>query len=158
MNMNNAHNATMAPENAPNGDAAARALIALVDEFIAVVQEENAMLARGLPASLSSVAQRKAELADAFDLWVKAAVSRSFRLDTASEPVRKLFPERLKVFQRTMNENIAHLEAAMEASRRRIDAVMSAIRGEMVDAAPYGANGKTYQVACHTAIRSGLSI
>lgn len=158
MTMKNAQNITMSPAIAPNGDAAARALVALVDEFIAVVQEENVMLARGLPASLSLVARRKAELAEAFDVWVKAAVSRSFRLEAASEPVRKLFPERLAIFQRTMSANIAHLEAAMEASRRRIDAVMNAIRGEMVEASPYGANGRTYQVASCTAIRSGLSI
>lgn len=158
MIMKNARSITTSPTDALNGDVAARALVALVDEFIAVVQEENAMLARGLPASLSSVAQRKAELADAFDIWVKAAVSRSFRLETASEPVRKLFPERLGVFQQTMNENIARLEAAIEASRRRIDAVMSAIRGEMVEASPYGADGRTYQVANCMATRSGLSI
>ncbi len=146
------------PVPTAEGDAAARQLVALVDEFIAVVREENVMLARGLPASLSSVAKRKAELADAFDVWVKAAVSRSFRLETASEPIRKLFPERLAFFQKTMHENIAHLEAAMEASRRRIDAVMTAIRQEMVEASPYGANGKTYQVANKTAIRSGLCV
>lgn len=156
--MTNQPGALVTSDKTMNGDAAARALVALVDEFIVVVREENAMLAHGLPASLSSVAKRKAELAEAFDAWVKAATTRAFRLETASEPVRKLFPERLAFFQKTMNENIAHLEAAMEASRRRIDAVMTAIRDEMIDAAPYGANGKTYQVRCNTAIRSGTYI
>lgn len=140
------------------GDAAADELVALIDEFIAVVDEENTMLARGLPASLSSVASRKAELAEAFEVWVSAATARTFRIDTASEPVRKRFLERLALFQKTMNDNIAHLEAAMEASRRRIDAVMTAIREGLVEASPYGANGKTYQVSSQTAIRSGTYI
>lgn len=136
-------------------DQAAQALIVLIDEFIAVVREENAMLARGLPAALSSVAGRKAELAGAFEMWVKAATERAFRIDMASDPVRTRFVERLTLFQATMNDNIAHLEAAMEASRRRIEAVMTAIRNEMVEASPYGANGRTYQLASQTAMRSG---
>jgi len=139
-------------------DTAAEALVALIDEFIAVVREENAMLARGLPASLSVVARRKAELAAAFEVWVNAATERTFRIDMASEPVRKRFLDRLSFFQETMNDNIAHLEAAMEASRRRIDAVMAAIREEMIEASPYGANGKTYHVSNHTAVRPGSYI
>jgi hypothetical protein len=139
-------------------DAAAEAVIALIDEFITVVREENAMLARGLPASLSSAAQRKMELAEAFEVWVNAATARAFRIDNASAPLRKRFLERLAFFQETMNANIAHLEAAMEASRRRIDAVMAAIRSEMVDASPYGANGKTYHVSSSNAMRAGTYI
>lgn len=141
-----------------NIDAAAEELVALIDEFIAVVREENAMLARGLPASLSVVAKRKAELAAAFEVWVNAATARTFRIDMATGPVGKRFLDRLALFQETMNDNIAHLEAAMEASRRRIDAVMAAIREEMVDASPYGANGKTYHVSSHTATRPGTYI
>lgn len=139
-------------------DAAAEALLILIDEFIAVVREENAMLARGLPASLSVVAKRKAELAAAFEVWVNAATERTFRIDMASESVRKRFLDRLAFFQETMNDNIGHLEAAMEASRRRIDAVMAAIREEMIDASPYGANGKTYHMSSHTAVRPGTYI
>ncbi len=140
-----------------DSDAAARALLELVDEFIVVVRAENALLERGLPASLSSVAARKMELAEAFDGWVKAAQARAFGFDQASEPVRGTFAERLALFQRLMNENIAYLAAAIEASRRRIDAVMNAIRNEMADASPYGANGKTYNVENRTALRLGLS-
>jgi len=139
-------------------DTAAEALVALIDEFIGVVKEENAMLARGLPASLSVVAKRKAELAAAFEVWANAATARTFRIDMASEPVRKRFLDRLTFFQETMNDNIVHLEAAMEASRRRIDAVMAAIRDEMVEASPYGANGKTYHVRGCTAVRPGTYI
>jgi hypothetical protein len=126
----------------PRIEAAAEKLIGLIDEFIAVVTQENAMLAQGLPASLSSVTKQKHMLADAFELWVKAAQEREFRIDALSEPTRKAFVTRLEAFQHAMSENLARLEAAMEASRRRIDAVMTAIRTEMTNASPYGANGK----------------
>jgi hypothetical protein len=140
------------------GEAAARELAALMEEFIALVREENAMLARGLPASLSSVSERKNELAGAFERWVKAAASRTLRLEAAPSPVRKQFLERLQLFQTTMNENVARLEAAIEASQWRIDAVMSAIRQEMVDATPYGSNGKVRSVANRSATRPGFTI
>jgi hypothetical protein len=41
-----------------------------------------------------------------------------------------------------MDENVTRLRAAIEASRRRIDAVMAAIREQISDNAPYGANGR----------------
>lgn len=41
-----------------------------------------------------------------------------------------------------MDENVTRLRAAIEASQRRIDAVMAAIREQISDNAPYGANGR----------------
>jgi hypothetical protein len=55
-----------------------------------------------------------------------------------------------------MNENVARLEAAIEASRRRIDAVMSAIRQEMTDVSPYRADGKTHAVSNRNSMRSEI--
>jgi hypothetical protein len=140
------------------GEIAAKELAVLMDEFIDVVLEENELLARGLPASLSSVSARKNELAQAFESWVRAAETREFHLETAPERVRKQFLVRLEMFQKAMNENILRLEAAMTASRLRIDAVMSAIRQEMVEISPYGANGKVRGVATRTATRPGSYI
>lgn len=137
------------------GDVTAQALIALIDEFIAVVQEENAMLAVGLPSSFAPVSKRKAELADAFESWVKAAVAREFSANAASPAVRKIFTARLTLFQQVMGENMTRLEAAMEASRRRIDSLMSVIRDEMAGTSSYGANGRTYKVGGMPALRSG---
>lgn len=144
--------------HAGSGEQAARRLSALMEEFITLVVEENAMLARGLPASLSLVAARKNELACEFELWVKAANARAIRLETSPEPVRKEFIERLAVFQKVMNENVARLEAAIEASRRRIDAVMSAIRQEMTDVSPYRADGKTHAVSNRNSMRSEIIV
>ena len=146
------------PSEGAMGEIAAQELAALMEEFIDIVLEENEMLARGLPASLSSVSARKNELAQAFEVWVQAAASREFRLDAAPESVRKQFLERLATFQKAMSENILRLEAAMTASRLRIDAVMSAIRQEMVEVSPYGANGKARGLATRTAMRPGTYI
>lgn len=140
------------------GEQATRKLLALMDEFITLVVEENAMLSRGLPAAMSLVAVRKGELACEFEMWVKAANARAIRLETASEPVRQQFIERLAVFQQVMNENVARLEAAIEASKRRIDAVMSAIRQEMTDVSPYRANGKAEAVSNRKSTHSGIVI
>lgn len=143
------------PGRASGGDTTAQALIALIDEFIAVVREENAMLAGGLPASFAPVSKRKAELADAFEGWVKAAVAREFSANAASPAVRKVFVERLTLFQQVMSENMTRLQAAMEASRRRIDSLMSVIRDEMAGTSSYGANGRTYTVGSKPGLRSG---
>lgn len=144
--------------HAGNGEQAARRLLALMDEFITLVVEENAMLARGLPASPSLVAARKCELACEFELWVKAANARAIQLETSPESVRKEFIERLAAFQKVMNENVVRLEAAIEASRRRIDAVMSAIRQEMTSASPYRADGKTHAVSNRNSMCSEIIV
>lgn len=140
------------------GEQATRKLLALMDEFITLVVEENGMLSRGLPPALSLVAVRKGELACEFELWVKAANARAIRLETAPEPIRKQFLARLAVFQKVMDENVARLEAAIEASRRRVEAVMSAIRQEMTDVSPYRANGKVQAVRNNKATHSGIVI
>ena len=146
------------PISQPDIDAAAHKLISLIEDFIIVVREENAMLGRGMPASVSSVTVRKVELADALDRWGAAARQGEFRIEMATGAVRELFTERLTLFQQLMNENMTQLEAAIEASRRRIDAVMDAIRQEMSDGSSYGANGQARPVSTRTAARPGISV
>ncbi|WP_376701149.1 hypothetical protein [Bradyrhizobium australiense] len=50
--------------------------------------------------------------------------------------------KRAKQLRMTMDENITRLRAAIEASQRRIDAVMAAIREQISDNSPYGSNGR----------------
>ena len=45
-------------------------LITLVDELTELIAEENAMLAAGLPASISQNVVRKAQLSEALDGWM----------------------------------------------------------------------------------------
>ena len=145
-------NATSQGQN----DAAAKMLVALIDEFIAVVLEENAMLARGLPASLSSVARRKTELAEAFESWVTAqhrCVPDRYRLRADAPPLRGA-----AAVSDDDERKYRASEGGHGSEPARIDAVMTAIREEMVQASPYGSNGRTYHVVNRTATRSGTYI
>ncbi|HEY6833106.1 MAG TPA: flagellar protein FlgN [Pseudolabrys sp.] len=118
-------------------------LIALIDEMIVLTAEENAILAKGLPASRSMKLRRKMELAAAFEHWVAQVSSRGTDAFKGNEALRLKVAERLKVLQVSIDENVIKLRAAIEASQRRIDAVMSAIRGRIADTAPYTANGQS---------------
>ena len=122
-------------------------LVALIDEMIVLTAEENAILAKGLPASRSMQLRRKMELAAAFERWVGEVNSRGADLLMGNESLRQTVTERLQVLQVNIDENVIKLRAAIEASQRRIDAVMSAIRGRISESAPYNANGRTGQAA-----------
>ena len=117
-------------------------LIALVDEMILIIAEENSALAKGLPASRSKLLGRKIELAALFEQWVADVSSKKVIISAKDHPQRSTFVERIQLLQVVMDENIIKLRAAIEASQRRIDAVMSAIRERISASAPYAANGR----------------
>jgi hypothetical protein len=128
-----------------HGDEAAvtiERLIALIDELLAVIAEENQVLARGLPASLSTQTARKHELADRFELWVKDVAARPIRIASCDQDLQQALMDRIARLRAGMDENMDRLRAAMEASRRRIETVMQAIRSEIASASPYGPNGQ----------------
>ena len=117
-------------------------LITLVDEMILIIAEENSALAKGLPASRSKLLGRKIELAALFEQWVADVSSKKVNLSTKEHPQRSTFVERIQLLQVVMDENIIKLRAAIEASQRRIDAVMNAIRERISASTPYAANGR----------------
>jgi len=125
-------------------DAAARIakLIDLIDELIEVVIEENEWLAQGLPASRSKQIARKVELSDLLKLWVDEIKSEQVSIQTTDEKLRAKFKDRMDLLKVEMDENILRLKAAIEASRRRIEAVMLAIREQASDSAPYTPIGR----------------
>jgi hypothetical protein len=56
-----------------------------------------------------------------------------------------------------MDENLLRLRAAIDASNRRIEAVMQAIREQIANVSPYGAAGRrtpTRSVSCGTNVRA----
>jgi hypothetical protein len=130
--------------SAPAGDAVAtvECLIVMIDELLSVVAEENRILARGLPASLSPQTARKQELAGRFERWVKDVSACPVSIRSCDPNLQHALTDRIGRLRSGMDENIQRLRAAMEASRRRIDAVMQAIRGEIASASPYGANAR----------------
>jgi hypothetical protein len=138
-----------APTNNPPSSAdpgqstiAIERLIMLIDELLAVVGEENHVLATGFPASLSKQTARKNELADQFDRWVKEVAAQPFSIRVCAPDLQGTLMARLARLRTIMDENIDRLRAAMEASQRRVEAVMMAIRGDIAAASPYCANGR----------------
>jgi len=122
-------------------------VIALLDELILVVGEENDWLAQGLPASRSKQIARKAELADYFEKCVENFTSCTSFIEVRDEALRTRFIERMQVLKAAMDENITRLRAAIQASQRRIEAVMNAIKEQVVNAPPYKANGRLHSPA-----------
>jgi hypothetical protein len=125
-----------------NGHLKVEQLITLIEELICVVDQENRFLAEGLPASRSKQIMRKTELAATFESWVGEISSRKLSVHTGDEKLRSTFVERMAQLKLAMDENIIRLRAAIEASRRRIEVVMTAIREQVSDSHPYTSSGR----------------
>ncbi|CAN5262620.1 hypothetical protein BH11PSE4_BH11PSE4_24880 [soil metagenome] len=137
INQNSARHAVAATDGKRIED-----LIELIDALIDVVTEENIALAMGLPASQSRHTARKLELADMFEMWVREVSMKNLLLQTPNRPLQHKVMARIDNLRTSMDENMTRLRAAIEASQRRIDAVMSAIREQISDKSPYGASGR----------------
>lgn len=137
-------------------NAATQALLALVDKLIVVIDEENALMAAGIPASTSHLVARKRELAEKFSHWIAGLRRREVEVADADAPLRKRLIESNEVLRLHMNDNVESLRASIAATRRRIDAIMRAIREQSAPApSRYGANGKVAPPQMAQAIRPG---
>ena len=139
------------------GDERIQSLIALIDDLISVVAEENAELAKGLPASRSKQVGEKGRLADLLGEHVAACSAKTLSLNVKDRAQREQLMERLARLRGAMDENLVRLRAAIEASNRRIEAVMQAIRAQIANASPYGAGGRrnaARSVSCSTNVRA----
>ena len=133
-----------------------RSLIALIDELIAVVSEENAELAKGIPASRSKQLDDKNRLAGMFEQRVAACSAHTTNLEVQDPALREQLMERILNLRVSMDENLVRLRAAIDASNRRIEAVMQAIREQIASVSPYGSSGhRTAQaLSCSTNVRA----
>jgi len=133
-----------------------RALIALIDELIAVVLEENMELAKGLPASRSKQLDDKNRLAAMFEQRVAECATQTVSLNVQDRILREQLMERILNLRTAMDENLLRLRAAIDASNRRIEAVMQAIRDQIANVSPYGAGGRrtARAVSCTTNVRA----
>ncbi|MGJ4944861.1 flagellar protein FlgN [Bradyrhizobium sp. HKCCYLS1011] len=138
------------------GDEGVRTLIALIDELIVVVSEENAELAKGLPASRSKQLDDKNRLAGLFEQRVAECAARTASLDVQDQMLREQLMERILNLRLAMDENLMRLRAAIEASNRRIEAVMQAIREQIASVSPYGSGGRraTRAMSCGTNVQA----
>lgn len=117
-------------------------LLNLVHELTGLILEENSVMANGMPAAMIATIDRKQELSNSFE-DLCAEVMENHRDSLTADPVlaRKLMKAVLRLREITA-ENMVQLEAAMDASRRRVEAVMAAMHSEAQITAPYGANGQ----------------
>ncbi|WP_315835675.1 flagellar protein FlgN [Bradyrhizobium prioriisuperbiae] len=137
-------------------DDRVRSLIALIDDLIAVVIDENVELAKGLPASRLKQVDEKNRLADLFEQRVAECSARAVSLDVQDRQLREDLMERILRLRSSMDENVMRLRAAIDASNRRIDAVMQAIREQISNVSPYGASGRLagHAMSCGTNVRA----
>jgi hypothetical protein len=129
-------------------------LLKLIDALIAVVSEENAALAKGLPASQSRHTQMKIQLGDQFEKWVVDVSMRKVLLCSPNRALQQKVLQRIGSLSAAMDENVVRLRAAIAASQRRIDAVMAALREQISESSPYNAKGR---INAHSA-RYGMKI
>jgi len=142
--------------NPASHEGSVRSLIALIDELISVVGEENAELAKGLPASRLKQVDEKNRLADLFETCVAECAARTASLNVQDRVLREQLMERILKLRGAMDENLMRLRAAIEASNRRIEAVMQAIREQIASVSPYGAGGRrtAHALSCSTNVRA----
>jgi hypothetical protein len=142
--------------NAPAYDQRVKSLITLIDELLSVVAEENAELAKGLPASRLKQVDEKNRLAELFEQCVAECAAKTASLHVQDRILREQLMERILNLRAAMDENLMRLRAAIEASNRRIEAVMQAIREQIASVSPYGAGGRrtTQALSCSTNVRA----
>jgi hypothetical protein len=112
-------------------------IIDLLEELHGLIRVENNLLDGGLPASLARTVARKTQLATELDAWL--AVMRTSDFGKASEPedIAQLVG-RLQSLRVLMGENTLAIKRSMEATRRRIDGIMRALREEARPVGIYG--------------------
>ena len=96
----------------------------LIDELTEVIDSENALLAEGMPASLAGVTGRKSNLA----LRIQEDLAALGASGAIAGDDRAYFEERVALVQAKAKENLSRLAGAIGASRRRIAAVVAAVR------------------------------
>ena len=128
--------------NPAGNDERARSLIALIDNLIGIVNEENVELAKGLPASRLKQGDEKNRLAILFEQSVAEAVGKAANLNVQDRVLREQLMDRILKLRVAMDENVMRLRAAIDASNRRIEAIMQAIREQIANVSPYGAGGR----------------
>jgi flagellar biosynthesis/type III secretory pathway chaperone len=113
-------------------------VIELLDELHQVVGAENQLLEAGLPASLAKTVERKTQLAAELDGWLEIMRRGELTDGTDPENIARLVA-RLQSLRVLMGENSLHIKRSMEATRRRIDGIMRALRNEPRQIGQYGA-------------------
>jgi hypothetical protein len=123
-------------------DLSAERMLELLRDLIEVLETENALLAGNLPASVTRTTAAKTELAVELGRIVEDPECRR-RAAALPGDQRRMLLHQIERAQSASTENLTRLAAAIEATRRRVAAVMAAIREQVATRAPcYGGNGQ----------------
>lgn len=133
------------PDDKSSPQADGEHLLKLVDALTAVIVEENHRLAEGTPAALAATLGIKAQLAAEFERSILPIRTGASLTTPANLKLRQQLADRGLLLQQVTNENSVRLRAAMVSTRRRIDAIMRALRDADRRAGPYGADGRSRQ-------------
>jgi hypothetical protein len=115
-------------------------MLILLDELHDLVEGENRLLAGGIPVSLSDTLARKATLAGRLDASLKEMKAPGFKAATDRSELASLV-SKLQQLRAVMNDNTRMIKRSLDSTRRRIDAIMKALRSEPGRVASYGADG-----------------
>ena len=114
-----------------------RRIDALIGDLIATIDEENRLLASGLPASLAATTGAKSNLAGRIEEYLRTLGAGSITPDE-----RTYLDGRIGLVQSKARDNLSRLAGAIGASRKRIAAVVEAVREAGTATAPaYGRSG-----------------
>jgi len=115
-------------------------MLDLLDELHDLVEGENRLLAGGIPASLSHTLARKSTLARRLDVSLAAMRAPGFKAATDPDDLASLV-SKLQTLRVLMNDNTRMIKRSLDSTRRRIDAIMKALRSAPGRVASYGADG-----------------
>jgi hypothetical protein len=103
-------------------------LVAVMEMLRNVIEEENAFLRTGLPSTLFTWREAKQDLSDQYaDLTGRIARNMAAGHTLDNRQLKSLIDGTLAL-KGLADENMALLDGAITASRRRVEAVMSAVR------------------------------
>ncbi|WP_316979464.1 hypothetical protein [Shumkonia mesophila] len=117
-------------------------LLRVIAELTKQIERENADLATGFPALMTPGIERKHELADAYvELYGELHETAPGFLSLPDDLAERMISAILRLREVT-NENLARLDAAMAASRQRIQAALAAARDAQRQQGTYSAKGE----------------
>lgn len=108
--------------------------------MLAVIAGENERLSTGLPASLAQSVARKTQLSAQFEALMLSMQRGEFDVHAATPQSFARMLERLKDIRPLLNQNTDLIRTSMQATRRRIDAIMTALRAQNTAPRGYGAD------------------
>jgi flagellar biosynthesis/type III secretory pathway chaperone len=131
-------------------------LLGLAYQLAGVVEEENRLLAMGFPSSLAVTTEEKLRLSREIEAVMADAESKR-RTAAANIDQRSELARSIRRIEEAVQENSSRLDGAIHATKRRIAAVMTAVRDEASSQAPtYGAKGHRATTVEGGAIRTRL--